>query len=253
MLTKKIGVCNGVGYEERATHGDLLGRVWFAVEELAMVSVWYRWGCRDSSRVGPTWQGSPSFLATGEDFGWAAGGSGAHHGHQGAMAERCGAAVMGRAGRSPPILRHRAHRWVVQGACTYPREWPGGPTCRWIGMALRKGKRSWAGLRGSWAETEEIRPRRRETSSVFIFFISFFKLFNSYFKFKQSSNFAHQKYISTWMQGSCIKFIHLFITLLINLGNVFNMQHKIFILRKYFECLVSFILSQIFYVYNAQT
>jgi hypothetical protein len=40
------------------------------------------------------------------------------------------------------------------------------------------------------------------------------------------------------MQGSCIKFIHLFITLLIFLGNVFNMQHKIFILQKYFECLV---------------
>jgi hypothetical protein len=40
------------------------------------------------------------------------------------------------------------------------------------------------------------------------------------------------------MQGSCIKFIHLFITLLIYLVNIFNMQHKIFILRKYFECLV---------------
>jgi hypothetical protein len=39
MLTKKIRVCSGVGYEERATHGDLLGRVRFAVEELATVSV----------------------------------------------------------------------------------------------------------------------------------------------------------------------------------------------------------------------
>jgi hypothetical protein len=51
--------------------------------------------------VGPTWKGSPSFLATIEYFGWAAGGSGAHRGHQGAMTERCGAAVTGRAGRSP--------------------------------------------------------------------------------------------------------------------------------------------------------
>jgi hypothetical protein len=40
------------------------------------------------------------------------------------------------------------------------------------------------------------------------------------------------------MQGTCIKFIHLFIYLLIYLGNVFNMQNIIFILRKYFECVV---------------
>jgi hypothetical protein len=38
------------------------------------------------------------------------------------------------------------------------------------------------------------------------------------------------------MQGSCIKFIHLFITLLIYLGNIFNMQHIIFILWKDFKC-----------------
>lgn len=39
MSTKKIGVCSGVSYEERVAHGDLLGGVRFAVEELATVSV----------------------------------------------------------------------------------------------------------------------------------------------------------------------------------------------------------------------
>jgi hypothetical protein len=39
MSTEKIEVCSGVSYEERATHGDLLGGVRFAVEELATVSI----------------------------------------------------------------------------------------------------------------------------------------------------------------------------------------------------------------------
>jgi hypothetical protein len=34
-------------------------------------------------------------------------------------------------------------------------------------------EKNWAGLRGSWAETEEIRPRRREASSVFLLFLFF--------------------------------------------------------------------------------
>jgi hypothetical protein len=70
----------------------------------------------------------------------------------------------------------------------------------------------------------------------FLFFsYSYFQI-SIIFKFKQSSN-LHKK-LPTWMQGSCIKFIHLFITLLIYLGNVFNMQHIIFILWKDLECVV---------------
>jgi hypothetical protein len=62
---------------------------------------------------------------------------------------------------------------TTSGARADPRIWPGGPTCRWIGHGTAEGKKNWAGLRGSWAETEEIRPRRREASSVFLLFFIF--------------------------------------------------------------------------------
>jgi hypothetical protein len=72
-----------------------------------------------------------------------------------------------------------------------------GPHLGGLVMALRKGKRSWAGLRGSWAETEEIRPRRRE--NLFFFFLLFlFQAFNSYFKFKHdlTLNFKHHSNVN---------------------------------------------------------
>jgi hypothetical protein len=76
---------------------------------------------------------------------------------------------------------------------------------------------------------------------VLFFFFSFLFLF-PIFKFQLDLNsnkiLICTKNFPTWMQGSCINFIHLFITLLIYLSNVFNMQHKIFILQRYFECVV---------------